>query len=69
MHLVAIARLISTFKLTAWNQGPKCTFVLQFVLYLVINANVMLVFFDGVPSQLEAKTYITLTSLGASLSK
>ena len=50
VHLVAVARLISAFELATWDQGPKSIFVLQFVLYLVINANVMLVFFDGVPS-------------------
>ena len=60
VHLVAVARLISAFELATWDQGPKSTFVFQFVLYLAINANVMLVFFHCVPSQLKAKTYVAL---------
>ena len=56
VHLVAVARLISAFKLATWDQGPKSTFVLQFVLNFGVDASVMLVFFHGVPSQLKAKT-------------
>ena len=60
MYLVAVARLISAFKLATWNHGPKSTVIPQFDLYLAINADVMFVFFDGILPQLEAKTYVTL---------
>ena len=59
-RLVAAARLISAFKLTTWDQGPKSAFACQSVLDFGVNAHVMLVLFDGIPSQLEAKTYVTL---------